>query len=57
MFNVYLPSDRVFILPLELEGVVVGVYHSIGSIEYKVKYYKESNPLECYFYEFELAKT
>lgn len=57
MYTVYLPSDHVFIRPLQLEGVVVGVYHSIGSIEYKVKYYMDMNPLECYFYDFELAKV
>lgn len=57
MYTVYLPSDHVFIRPLQLEGVVVGVYHSIGSIEYKVKYYMDMNPMECYFYDFELAKV
>jgi len=55
MFNVYLPSDRVFILPLELEGVVTTVLHTIGLVEYKVKYYMNDTPMECYFYDFELA--
>ena len=52
--NAYLPKDKIFIPQLQLYGVVIGVYISTSGIEYKVRYFKEDTPIECYFFDFEL---
>lgn len=57
MFNIFLPKDNVFIVPLSLYGVCIGVYHSIGNIEYKIRYILNEEIKECYFYGFELSKV
>jgi hypothetical protein len=51
----YLPRDRVYIPELDVTAVVVGVYLSAGNTEYKLRWFKDELPVECYLYDFEVA--
>ena len=41
----------------ELYGIVMGIWIDNGGLQYKVRYFWESKPLESYFLESELKKT
>jgi hypothetical protein len=52
----YLPSDKVFIVPLNLEGFVTTVIMTEGCVQFEVRYYIDMSPMSALFYERELAK-
>ena len=53
--NAFLPKDKVYISELDIWGVVIGVYLSVGGTEYKIRYFKDEVPYETYFFDFEIS--
>jgi hypothetical protein len=47
-------SDRVCIVELKINGVVKGFFIDDNSIQYQVRYFKEQEAKNTYFYDFEL---
>lgn len=54
--NLFLPSDRVHIPELDVDGVVVCVTITFHGTNYTVRYFKDDTPCECDFFDFEIAK-
>lgn len=50
----YLPKDKVNILPINKEGVVVNCLLSLNGNEYFVRYYLDEKQEHSYFFEEEL---
>jgi len=40
----------------DISGIVIAIYISDESIQYKIRYFWECKPQEVYFYEWELKK-
>lgn len=54
--NMFLPKDKIYIPEINVHGVVVGVYLSIGGTEYRVRYFKDEVSYEIILFDFEIEK-
>lgn len=54
-FN-YLPEQKVFIKPIENHGIIVGLYfYMTEGVKYLVRWYKDGNIEEHFYYDWELS--
>ena len=47
-------SDKVFIPELNINGTIISVYISDCGIRYNIRYFKDFDVKDCYFYEKEI---
>ena len=48
-------NDRVFILPLKIEGKIRAIYLGDTGLTYSTRYFDGVKPLDCYFTEDEIS--
>ena len=51
----YSLNDKVHIIPLKIQGKIIGIFISGSGHSYQTRYFDGLKPLDCYFHEDELS--